>query len=191
MASTDPLHATAALPEGERYGPAAIAFHWSAFVLVLLVGTLGLLHDSWPDDATQAFWVNIHALLGLTLWALTLARFAWRLRHTPPSLPEGVGELTRRWSAPLHLALYALLFVVPILGIITFIWHGRAFDLGLFRVDFHVPKNRAVFHPTEDWHGYLAYALFTLAGLHALAALWHRFVLHDGVLARIWPARRR
>jgi cytochrome b561 len=43
--------------------------------------------------------------------------------------------------------------------------------------------------PTEDIHGYLAYGLFALAGLHALAALWHRFVLQDGVLARIWPAR--
>ena len=28
-----------------------------------------------------------------------------------------------------------------------------------------------------------------LAGLHALAALWHRFFLHDGVLARMWPKR--
>jgi len=44
-----------------------------------------------------------------------------------------------------------------------------------------------VFGPTEDLHGYLAYALFALAGLHALAALWHRLVLHDGVLARMWP----
>jgi cytochrome b561 len=81
------------------------------------------------------------------------------------------------------------MFVTPILGFITFIYHGRVFDLGLFRVDFGIPKNKAVFHPTEDIHGYLAYALFGLAGLHALAALWHRFWLHDGVLARMWPSR--
>jgi cytochrome b561 len=56
-------------------------------------------------------------------------------------------------------------------------------------LNFGVKKNRAIFEPTEDIHGYLAYALFAIAGLHALAALWHQLVLHDGVLARIWPAR--
>jgi cytochrome b561 len=54
-------------------------------------------------------------------------------------------------------------------------------------IDLHVASNRAVFHPTEDWHGYLAYALFGLAGAHALIALWHQFVLRDGLLARMWP----
>jgi len=84
-----------------------------------------------------------------------------------------------------------LIFITPILGIITFIWHGRVFDFGLFRVDFGVPRNRAVFHPTEDIHGYLAYALFTLIGLHVLAALWHQFYRRDRILARMWPAGRR
>jgi cytochrome b561 len=186
----DPLHALAPLPDNARYGNPAIAFHWTAFLLVLVVGTLGLLHDSWPDDASQTRWVNVHALLGLLLWSLTLARLVFRLRHPPPALPTGTGEFSRRLSAPVHLGLYALLLGTPILGIITFIWHGRVFDFGLFQVDFHVPRNRAVFHPTEDWHGNLAYALFGLAGLHALAALWHQFVRHDGLIGRMWPAPR-
>jgi cytochrome b561 len=88
-----------------------------------------------------------------------------------------------------HLILYALMFVIPILGIVTFIYHGRVFNFGVFEIDPGVKKNKAIFGPTEDIHGYLAYALFTVAGLHALAALWHRYVLHDGVLARMWPPR--
>jgi len=85
--------------------------------------------------------------------------------------------------------LYALLFVIPIVGIITFVYHGRIFDFGLFKLDLGVKSNRAVFHPTEDLHGYLAYALFALAGIHAATAIWHQFVLRDGLLARMWPAR--
>jgi cytochrome b561 len=57
----------------------------------------------------------------------------------------------------------------------------------MFQIDPGIQKNRAIFHPTEDLHGYLAYALFTLASLHALAALWHHFHLRDGVLRRMWP----
>jgi cytochrome b561 len=64
------------------------------------------------------------------------------------------------------------------------------FDFGLFKVDLGVQKNRAIFHPTEDIHGWLAYSLFTLVGLHVLAALWHQFYRRDGVLLRMWPAPR-
>lgn len=171
----------------ERYGPVAIALHWAMFLLVIWVGVLGLLHDTWPKR-TQAYWINMHAMFGLMLWALLMARVTWRIKHPPPA-PAQAGEFSRRLSTPVHWALYGLLFVIPIIGIVTFIWHGRVFDFGLFQFDPGVAKNRAVFHPTEDLHGYLAYALFALAGIHALAALWHHFVRHDDVLRRMWPLR--
>ncbi|MEO7206162.1 MAG: cytochrome b/b6 domain-containing protein [Steroidobacteraceae bacterium] len=172
----------------DRYGSGAIAFHWFMFALVVCVGTLGLLHDSWPKQ-TQRFWINIHALLGLLLWFTLMARFWWRTRHAPP-LMQSVGAFARRTSTLAHFGLYALLFVTPIVGIITFIYHGRVFDFGIFKIDFGIKSNRAIFHPTEDLHGYLAYAIFALVGIHALAALWHQFILRDGLLARMWPARR-
>jgi cytochrome b561 len=172
----------------QRYGSVAMRLHWSMFLLVVVVGVLGLLHDSWSKQ-TQGFWINVHAILGLLLWVLLFVRFSWRLAHPPPTLPEEVGAFSRRLSTPVHVLLYALMFVIPILGIVTFIWHGRVFDFGIFQVNFGVKSNRAVFHPTEDIHGYLAYALFALAGVHALAALWHHFIRRDGTLMRMWPQR--
>jgi len=188
--ATDPLESSHSLQHLERYRLGAITFHWAMFALVGIVGVLGLLHDSWPKQ-TQAFWINVHALIGMLLWLVLLARFGYRLRHAPPRLPSDLGAFSRRLSGPVHLMLYALMFVIPIIGFVTFIYHGRVFHFGLFDLNFGIKKNRAIFEPTEDIHGYLAYALFALAGLHALAALYHHFVLHDGVLARIWPARRQ
>lgn len=46
--------------EEARYGGVAMFYHWAMVVLVVIVGTLGLLHDSWPH-ATQAKWINMHA----------------------------------------------------------------------------------------------------------------------------------
>ena len=173
-----------------RYGSGAVALHWFMAPLLVVVGVLGLLHDSWPKQ-TQSYWINVHALLGLLLWGTLIARFWWRTRHAPPALPVDIGAISRKMSAPVHLGLYALMFITPILGIVTFIWHGRVFDFGFFRVDFGVHKNRAVFEPTEDIHGYLAYAIFGLAGLHILAALWHQFVLRDAVMGRMWTFGKR
>jgi cytochrome b561 len=171
----------------QRYGSTAIAFHWITVALIVGVGVLGLLHDSWPRR-TQPFWINIHALLGLLVWVLVIARFWWRSRHAPPTLPADAGKLARRLSGRVHGLLYVLMVVIPILGIVTFIWHGRVFNFGLFRLNFGIRSNRAIFHPTEDVHGYLAYALFALVGIHALTALWHHFIRHDGVLRRMWPS---
>jgi superoxide oxidase len=183
---TDPKEPPHRLPM-ERYRSGAIAFHWAMFVIVVVVGVLGLLHDSWPKQ-TQAFWINIHALIGILLFLLLIARFGYRLRHSPPTLPADVGAFSRRFSSPVHLALYGLMFIIPIFGVVTFIYHGRVFHFSLFDLDFGIKKNPAIFGPSEDIHGYLAYALFTLAGLHAIAALWHHFIRRDGVLRRIWPA---
>jgi hypothetical protein len=41
-----------------RYDNGAIAFHWTMAVLIVAVGVLGLLHDSW-SKGTQAFWISL------------------------------------------------------------------------------------------------------------------------------------
>jgi cytochrome b561 len=150
------------LQPAARYRFGAIAFHWAMFVLVVLVGVLGLLHDSWPKQ-TQGFWINAHALIGIVLWLVLLVRFGYRLRHSPPALPSDIGAFSRCFSKLAHLALYALMFVIPIIGFVTFIYHGRVFHFGFFDLNFGIKKDPAIFEPTEDIHGYLAYALFALA----------------------------
>jgi len=173
----------------KRYGSWAISAHWALFVLLVVVGTLGLLHDSWPRHS-QAFWINIHALLGLALWILLILRFLGRIRFPPPPPAADLSIAMRRLARIVHLALYALLFIIPIFGIVTFIWHGRSLDLGMLQLNFGVAKNSAIFEPTEDIHGYLAYGAFGLASVHAIAASWHHFVKHDGVLRRMLPPPR-
>jgi len=170
----------------ERYGSTAIGFHWATLVLVVIVGILGLLHDSWSKQ-TQGFWINVHAMLGLALWLLVWLRLWWRKKNAPPVLPETVGAFSRRIASLMHWMLYALMIVTPVLGIITFIYHGRVFDFGVFQLDTGIKKDRTIFHPTEDIHGYLAYALFALASVHALAVLWHHLWLRDEMLWRMWP----
>src|ERR1700683_5874134 len=85
-----------------RYNAASMAFHWTMAVLIVVVGVLGLLHDSWPKQ-TQSFWINLHAILGLAVLVLIVARFWWRRRHPPPQLPSAGGGLSRPLSSPLAL----------------------------------------------------------------------------------------
>ena len=173
-------------PAPARYGAGAIGFHWTVAALVVFLGGLGLLFDDIPKE-TRPFWINVHGCVGLIYFALVIARLVWRATHTPPDLPPDIGEFSRRSSAAAHHLLYLVMVLIPLFGVVAYVWHGRAFDYGLFQLNFGIPANRAVFHPAETIHQWLAYGLFGLAGVHAAAALWHHFGRRDGVLMRMLP----
>jgi cytochrome b561 len=172
-----------------RYDTVAIALHWSIAVLVGGMAILGLSFDQFPK-ATQPYWINMHAVVGLLFFALVLLRLFWRLGHRPPDLPGEFDAFSRRASHPVHLLMYAVMLAIPPLGIVAFIWHGRAFNFGLFTLDFGVKSDRAVFHPAEDYHGWLVYTLLGLIALHIAAAIWHQFIRRDHLMLRMMPGPR-
>ena len=174
----------------ERYDIGAIAFHWFAAALIVFLGGLGLLFDDIPKES-RPFWINVHGSVGLVYFAVVIARLGWRAGHKPPRLPADVGEFWRRASSAAHHLMYVLMLVIPAVGFVAYVWHGRSFDYGLFQVNFGVPSDRAIFNPAEEIHQLLAYSLFGLVGLHVAGALWHQYVRRDGVLSRMLPSGAR
>jgi cytochrome b561 len=170
----------------ERYGAGAIAFHWTVAAFIMFLGALGLLFDDIPKES-RPFWINVHGCVGLIYLALVIARLAWRTSHAPPALPADVGAFSRRALSAAHHLLYVLMLLIPALGIVAYVWHGRSFDYGLFQLNFGVPMNKVIFERAEEIHRLLAYALFALAGLHILGAIWHQYFRRDGVLLRMLP----
>jgi cytochrome b561 len=168
-----------------HYGSAAIAFHWIVAALIVFLGTLGLLFDDIPLEA-RPFWINVHGCVGLVYFALVIARLVWRSTDHPPDLPVDIGSFDRRMSVAHHV-LYALMLLVPVFGVVAYVWHGRVFYYGLFQFNFGIQMNRGVFEPAETIHQILAYGLFALTGMHVLAALYHHLVRRNGVLLRMLP----
>ncbi|HZZ25945.1 MAG TPA: cytochrome b/b6 domain-containing protein [Roseiarcus sp.] len=87
------------------------------------------MFDYIPKDS-RPFWINVHGCVGLVYFALVIARLVWRTSHKPPDLPPDIGEFDRRTSLAAHHLLYVLMVVIPIFGIVAYVWHGRAFDYG-------------------------------------------------------------
>ena len=84
-----------------------------------------------------------------------------------------------------HGLLYALLIALPLTG-----WYAAS-QMGV-QVQFlglHVPALTAPVagRPGEiaEFHESAGSIILILAGLHALMALWHQFVLRDGTLSRM------
>ena len=85
------------------------------------------------------------AASGLSISPSSSQDLCWRTSHKPPDLPPDIGEFERRTSLAAHHLLYALMVLIPIFGIVTYVWHGRVFDYGFAQLNFGVASNRGVF----------------------------------------------
>jgi cytochrome b561 len=165
------------------YDPVAIALHWSIAVLILAAFALGITEDDFPK-AVQASVVNLHAIMGLTILVLTLAQLFWRLGNRSPALPS-TGMMMRYLTRAVHSLLYFLMVAVPVIGIPTLLYRGRGIDFGLFAIPAPLPRVPDIFNPLTEVHEITSYALVILALGHAAAALYHQFILRDGLLNRM------
>jgi cytochrome b561 len=83
--------------------------------------------------------------------------------------------------------LYVLLFLVPVLG-----WTGvsaygaRGTPFG-FQLPEIIAQNQGLGETILRYHGWAAILLGLIALTHVGAALMHRFIIKDGVFARMWP----
>jgi cytochrome b561 len=170
-----------------RYDRVALALHWIMAVLIVVVFGLALTVDVFPRSLKPVI-VEAHKDLGVAILLLIALRGAWRLTHRPPEADASMGALMRRAAGLGHLALYALMVAVPLIGIAYTFWRGQGLHLGIIDIASPFEANRPVARQWREVHEFSAYALIGLAGLHAAMALFHHHVLRDGTLRRMLPA---
>lgn len=170
------------------YDPIARHLHWAMALLIVAAFILGLTIDSFPALWKRAA-IESHKAIGLLLIALLMLRCAWRLGHRPPA-PEASSPLLVAMARLGHAGLYALMLLVPVIGLVYAIRRGQGLDLGFFAIPpLAAPAPRAETRPIREWHEWASYALIALATLHAVAALWHHLVRRDDTLRRMLPLR--
>lgn len=163
--------------------------HWSLFGLVLFMYALTFGEDIFPrgDARVDVAW-RIHISFGILFAVLVALRLALRLGNGAPALPDGTTPLEGLAAKGGHLLLYALLVAIPVLGVLLTWYRGDALSFfGLFTIPSPVTPDRAVARSIKGLHSLCANGILIVAGLHALAALWHHYIRHDAVLRRMLP----
>lgn len=172
------------------YGPTAKLFHWTIFLLLAAQYAVGSIMPHIGRKTLDEGWVNIHLSLGALILAVIVARFIWRLFHPVP-LPDNMPGWETALSRITHLTLYALVFVMTILGWAAANSRGwTVYIAGLIPLPDIAPKGSAWGHEAGDIHNILVYVLLGVIGLHVAGALYHYFILRDRVLQRMWMAPR-
>jgi len=152
------------------YSRVQIALHW---VTVLLVALQFLLHDGISDAYDRAtetgayaitLPVALHAGGGMLILLLATWRVLLRKEHGVPPPPEGEPPLFQKLGHAAHLALYALLFLLPVTGAAA--WGGRM-------------------EGASDAHEILKSLLLLLIIAHVAAVAVHQLVWKTGLMRRM------
>lgn len=174
----------------ERWGALSQVFHWAIVALVITQVTLAKIAEDLPLGMEKLAMLARHKSVGITILALATLRLLWRWANPVPPLPPTLRPYERRLAHFTHVALYVLLFAMPLSG-----WamsSARGFPVswfGLLQLPDFVAKSRPLYETLHETHESLAYALGAVALLHVAGALKHHFVLRDDVLRRMLPFR--
>ncbi|AOB30299.1 hypothetical protein AKI39_05750 [Bordetella sp. H567] len=166
-----------------RYSRPAIILHWLIF-LIVAVGLFAIEIRGPRGSASRAFWTGIHIWAGVSVLCLTALRLVWRLVHGAPAA-EKDGGLAAACARGLHWVFYIVLLAQPLLGILMFNFDGHPVTLMGTGISISIAGANGAADTIEDIHKFLGNTLYYLIGLHALAALWHQYVLKDGTLRKM------
>jgi cytochrome b561 len=179
-----------------RYDALSQAFHWITAIAVVIAFILGpegfgrLMHDG-IDPATRSD-IVWHESLGILVLVLTVARLLWvAVRPAAPTFEmAGWMHLASKLT---HLALWTLLLALPVTALLALGGEGHPLTLlGGVRVDQMPLIAGSRLAELADWgdvHGFLGDAILVLAGLHAVAAIYHHVLRKDGVLKSMLPGK--
>jgi cytochrome b561 len=174
-----------------RYTRTAMFLHWLIALLLLSQFAFGwYLQDVPRGVPARSYFVNLHKSTGMLIGVLILLRIVWRLRHTPPPLPDEVPRWQRRLAAASHFALYACMLVMPLSGYVAS--NFSKWGVNFFNAVMLPPwgsDDKVVYAFLNQTHKVTSLVLLTLVVLHVLAALKHLLIDRDGVFTRMLPKR--
>ncbi len=165
------------------YSRLSVTLHWLMLALLAAVYACIELREQYPrgSDIREAL-KTWHFMLGLSVFALVWLRLL--ARAAGPRQP-GARSWNDRLAVAMHLALYGFMIAMPLLGWLALSAGGDPIPFFGLQLPPLTAPDKALAGAVEEVHETLAVAGYGLVGLHAAAALFHHYVLRDGVLRRM------
>lgn len=187
----------------KAWGWPARVLHWAMALMIILMLVVGTYMANFEKDLIARLeMVQTHKSVGFTVFVLALIRVIWRLANrNTPALPATMPGWQKAASHGSHLALYVLLFALPLTGWLMAsaspLNDEGAYPLripnmvfGLFELPDPFPKgSESLTNTLHTLHWGLAMAMVLILLVHLLAALKHHFVDRDTVLTRMTSGR--
>lgn len=173
-----------------RYGSLSVSLHWLMLILLVAVYACMELRGYFPKGSDLRAALKVwHYMLGLSVLVLVAIRIYARFSGPLPAIEPAIPKWQAQSAKLLHLALYALMLGMPIAGWLILSADGKPIPFWGLELPPLVAPSHSLAESLEEWHGTGAEFGYWLAGLHAVAGLYHHYVRKDNSLTRILPGR--
>lgn len=174
----------------DRYGPLSIGMHWLMLVLLVAVYACIELHELAPrGSALRAGLKTWHFMLGLSVFVLVFLRLATRFITPSPRRDLSLAAWQHHLAGIMQGLLYGFLIAMPVLGWLTLSADGKVIPFFGLELPALIAPDKLFADQLEDLHGTIGTIGYYLVGLHAAAALYHHYFMHDDTLRRMLPRR--
>ncbi len=173
----------------QRFSRLTIATHWMSALAMAILFACIWSREYIEEYALRVNLFELHRQMGLAILILFFVRLAAK-KLCPKKKPSGpqMGKLEYLAGTCSHIALYIVLFVMPVVGWLITNAQGHAVHfMGSFTLPQLVGKDEDMEDVLLVVHEFGAYLLVGMIGLHFAAALFHHFVKKDHVLASMLP----
>ncbi len=179
-------------PELLVFDPVIRFLHWLTLFLVATIFVLAFSIDFASSKEEAVALVQLHRSFGVIVWMVTFGRLVWRQFARFPNWPADMPQAMRiaaQWS---EYALYALLLIQPILGLLQTNAYGDRVNLFfLGPLPALIGPDRPLAKQLLKVHETVGLLLLGLIVLHASAALYHHFWRRDDTLEAMLPQGMR
>jgi cytochrome b561 len=172
----------------QAFDPVIKVAHWLTLFLIICLFSTAALAEAGVSDAAKRTLVQLHRSFGLTLWTITILRLVWRqfaeFPDWPADMPRALG-IVLNYTEP---ALYSLLLVQPILGLLYTNARGNAIHFYfLVRIPPLISQDKGVADGLIEAHEFVASLLLIVIASHVSTMLYRHFIRRDNALNRMLP----
>ena len=168
----------------KEYGLLAKLFHWITFIILIAQIPFGFYLVGLEFSDRRIDLENIHILLGIIVFYITLFRLIWKFFNSSPTEGNSFFKGQIFIAKANHFFLYLSIFAITISGILKKLYMGEKLNFIFFNFGFE-KDNFQLADSFYTVHIYANYLLITLVILHILAVVAHHFIFKDKILKKI------
>ena len=168
----------------KEYGLLAKLFHWITFVILIAQIPFGFYLVGLEFSDRRIDLENIHILIGITIFYITLFRLIWKFYNPSPKdwKIHFKGQVFAAKSN--HFLLYLSIFTITVSGILKKLYMGEKINFIFFNYGFE-KDNFLLADTFYQVHIYANYLLVFLVVVHILAVIVHYFIFKEKILKKI------
>ncbi len=172
----------------QSYGNWMVRLHWLTVLLIIAIYASIEFRGIFDKGSAERDLIKeVHFVLGLSLWFITLLRLVIRRFSPIPAIEPAPSAKAQKISALMHVALYGFLLLMPLLGWLVLSAGDKVIPFWGLQLPALIGPNPELAGLFKEIHEFVGSAGYVLIAVHTLGALAHHYRIKDNTLKRMLP----